>query len=158
MNSKQKDSSIELIAENRKARHNFAVNETFECGIMLLGNEVKSLRARHVNFSDSYAMLKAGEIFLIGLKIEKYAFATYTTHEVDRTRKLLLHKKEIKKISRDLKEKGFTLVPLKIYFKNGKAKVMIGLAKGQTKYDKRHAIKKRETDIDLRRIKSIKFS
>lgn len=143
---------ILLIAENRRARFDYALGETYECGMVLKGSEVKSLRARHVNFSDSYGLLKDGELFLLGLKLEPYSHGTHVNHEATRTRKLLLNKKELKRIFRETKEKGATIVPLKIYFKNGKAKVLMGLAKGKSKGDKRQTIKDREANKELSRV------
>jgi len=139
------------IAENRRARHDYAITDTIECGIVLKGSEVKSLRLRHVNFGDAYALLKDQEVFLIGLKIEPYAFTTIETQEPDRTRKLLLHKREILKLMREVQQKGTTLIPLKLYFKKGVAKVLLGLAKGKSKVDKRYTIKKREAEREVAR-------
>ncbi len=146
------DEPIVSIAENRRARHEYAITDTYECGIVLRGTEVKSLRARHVNFGDSYAILKNGEVFLLGLKIEPFSHGTHENHDADRTRKLLLHRAEIKRLTKAAKEKGFSLIPLKLYFKNGRAKVLVALAKGKTNYDKRHDIKRREADRDVARV------
>ncbi len=146
------EKGVLVIAQNRKARYDFEILNTYECGLVLVGTEVKSLRARHVNFADSYALLKDYEIYLIGLKIEPYKQGTHENHELDRTRKLMLHKKEIKKIFKETKEKGSTLIPLKIYFKRGKAKVLLGLAKGKNKSDKRRTIKDREGKRELARV------
>ncbi len=140
------------IAENRRARYDYSIFDTYECGIALLGTEVKSLRARHLNFSDAYALLKGGEIFLIGLKIEPYIYGTHINHMADRTRKLLLHKKEIQKIQREIQKKGSTLIPLKLYFKNGRVKVLIAIAQGKSKVDKREDIKKRDADREVSRV------
>jgi SsrA-binding protein len=143
---------IVSIAENRRARFDYAILDTFECGIVLHGTEVKSLRDRHVNFGDAYALLKDGEVFLIGLKIEPYKYGTHVNHESDRTRKLLLHKKEISKLFKETQRKGSTLIPLKLYFKNGRAKVLLGLAEGKSNVDKRQDIKKREGDREVARV------
>lgn len=143
---------ILLIAENRRARFDFTISDTYECGIVLTGTEVKSLRARHINFSDSYGLLKNNELFLIGLRLEPYSHGTHANHVSDRTRKLLLHRKELKKIFRETKERGLTVVPLKIYFKNGKAKVLVGIAKGKTKSDKRDTLKERDMKKDVARV------
>ncbi len=140
------------IAENRRARYDYSISDTYECGIVLLGTEVKSLRARHLNFSDAYAFLKGSEIFLIGLKIEPYIYGTHVNHTADRTRKLLLHKKEIQKIQREIQKKGSTLIPLKLYFKNGRAKVLLAIAQGKSKGDKREDIKKRDADREVSRV------
>lgn len=146
------DNSILLIAENRRARYDYSVEDTYECGIVLVGTEVKSLRARHVNFGDAYAILKNGELFLLGLKIEPFSHGTHENHDSDRTRKLLAHKKEIQKLTRSCGVKGYTLIPLKLYFKNGRAKVLIGLAKGKTSVDKREDIKRKEADRAVARV------
>lgn len=151
MNQETKN-TIVAIAENRKARHNYTVEDTLECGIVLVGTEVKSLRDGRVNFSDSYALLKSGELFLIGFTIEPFQHGTHLNHERDRTRKLLAHQKEIRKLAKETKEKGLTLVPLKIYFKNGCVKVLLGVAKGKSKVDKRDSIKEREANRDVSRV------
>ncbi|MBH1989142.1 MAG: SsrA-binding protein SmpB [Myxococcaceae bacterium] len=141
-----------IIAENRRAKFEYAIFETLECGIVLLGTEVKSLRDRHVNFADSYALLKNQEVFLIGLKIEPYQYGTHVNHETDRTRKLLLNRSEIEKLAKETDRKGRTLVPLKLYFKEGKAKVLVGVAEGKTKSDKRDTIQQREGDREIARV------
>jgi len=145
-------SELVTIAENRRARHDYAIADTYECGIVLLGSEVKSLRERRLNFSDAYGLLKDGEVFVIGLTIEPYKFSTLFNHEPTRTRKLLLNKKEIKKIERELAKKGATLVPLKMYFKDGKAKILIGIGTGKTSVDKREDLKKRDANREVARI------
>ncbi len=141
-----------LISENRKARHNYTIEDTYECGIVLEGSEVKSLRDHHVNFSDAYALIKNGEIFIIGLRIEKYKQATHDDIDPERTRKLLLHKKEIKRIERALGIKSASLVPLKIYIKKGRVKILIGIGTGKSKVDKRNTIKERDTKKELARV------
>lgn len=146
------ENQILIIAENRRAKYDYVITDTYECGISLKGSEVKSLRARHVNFGDSYALLKERELYLIGLKIEPFSHATHETHEPDRTRKLLLHKKEIDRLFRETKERGATLIPLRLYFKKGIAKVLLGLAKGKSKSDKRQTIKKRDADREISRV------
>jgi SsrA-binding protein len=143
---------IVAIAENRRARHDYAVLDTYECGFVLLGTEVKSLRARHVNFGDAYALLKDGEVFLIGLKIEPYIFGTHENHEKDRTRKLLLNRREIAKLQKDITRKGLTLIPLKLYFKRGRAKVLIAIAQGKTNFDKRQDLKRKDADREVARV------
>jgi SsrA-binding protein len=145
-------SELVTIAENRRARHDYAITDTYECGIVLLGSEVKSLRERRLNFSDAYALLKGGEVFVIGLTIEPYKFSTLFNHEPTRTRKLLLNKKEIKKIERETAKKGCTLVPLKMYFKDGKAKILIGVGTGKTSVDKREDLKKRDANREVARV------
>jgi SsrA-binding protein len=145
-------SEIVAIAENRRARHDYAISETYECGIVLLGSEVKSLRDKRLNFSDAYALLKGGEVFVIGLTIEAYRFGTHFNHDPTRTRKLLLNRKEINKIEREIAKKGSTLVPLKMYFKDGKAKILIGIGVGKTSVDKRQDLKKREAGREVARV------
>jgi SsrA-binding protein len=147
--------SIEIVTQNKKAFYDYFIEETFEAGIMLTGTEVKSLRAGKANLKDSYARIKDGEIFLLNTHISQYSQADgFKQHEPERTRKLLLHKKEIMKLLGKTREKGYTLIPTKIYFKDGKAKVEIGLARGKTSYDKRDSIKardvKREIDKTMR--------
>jgi len=152
MATKSPPEGILIIAENKRARFDYSISDTYECGIVLTGSEVKSLRARHVNFSDSYGLLKNNELFLIGLRLEPYSHGSYNNHESDRTRKLLLHRKELKRIFRETKEKGATVVPLKIYFKNGRAKILVGIAKGKTKSDKRETLKDRDVKKELARV------
>jgi SsrA-binding protein len=142
--------AIEIVTQNRKAFHDYFIEETFEAGIMLTGTEVKSLRAGKANLKDSYARIKDGEIFLLNTHISPYTQADgFKQHDPERTRKLLLHKKEILKLLGKTREKGYTLVPTKIYFKDGKAKVEIGLAKGKTSYDKRDSIKARDVKREI---------
>jgi SsrA-binding protein len=142
--------AIEIVTQNRKAFHDYFIEETFEAGIMLTGTEVKSLRAGKANLKDSYARIKNEEVFLLNTHISPYSQADgFKQHEPERTRKLLLHKKEIIKLVVKTKEKGYTLVPTKIYFKDGKAKVEIGLAKGKTSYDKRDSIKTRDVKREI---------
>lgn len=142
--------AIEIVTQNRKAFHDYFIEETFEAGIMLTGTEVKSLRAGKANLKDSYARIKDGEIYLLNTHISPYNQAdSFRQHEPERTRKLLLHKKEILKLIGKTREKGYTLIPTKIYFKGGKAKVEIGLAKGKTSYDKRDSIKAREVKREI---------
>lgn len=145
-------SEIVAIAENRRARHDFTISDTFECGMVLLGSEVKSVRERRLNFSDAYALLKGGEVFVIGLTIEPYKFATLFSHDPTRTRKLLLNRKEIEKIQREIAKKGSTLVPLKLYFKDGRVKLLIGIGVGKTSVDKREDIKKRDAGREVARV------
>lgn len=143
---------IETIAENRRARFDYDIGETFEAGIELRGSEVKALRQRHVNFADAYALVKNAEVFLVGLKIEPYRQATHEQHDVDRTRRLLLHSEEIRRLQRAVEHKGSTLVPLKLYFKQGWAKVLLGVAKGKTHADRREDVKRREADREVARV------
>lgn len=140
-----------LIATNKKARHNFHIDDEYEAGIVLVGSEVKAIREGRVSFKDSYADIKRGELFLRRLHISPYEYAYNANHESLRTRKLLLHSYEIKKLVGKIKEQGYTLVPLKIYFKSDKIKVLIGLGKGKKLYDKRETIKKRDVKRDMDR-------
>ena len=144
-------SQIKIIAVNRKARYDFFIEDEYEAGMVLSGTEVKSLRLGKVNLKDSYARVKDGEIYVYQLHIGPYPFAYYGNHEPLRTRKLLLHKQEIKRINAKVNEKGHTLVPLKIYFKAGKVKISLALAKGKRQYDKREAIKRRDEQRELDR-------
>ncbi len=140
------------IVQNKKARFEYEIMETFEAGIVLVGTEVKSVRQKKVSINESYARIRNGEAFIVGLNISVYEMGNRFNHDPQRERKLLLHRQEIKRLTGKLKERGFTMVPLKLYFKNGKVKVLLGLGKGKAKYDKRKAIQKRESDRDLRRI------
>ncbi len=134
---------------NRKAKYDYQIFETFEVGIVLTGTEIKSIRAGKANLKDSYATIKKGEALLINMHISPYEQGNIFNHEETRTRKLLLHKKEIIKLSDKLKFEGFTLVPLKLYFKKNKAKILLGLAKGKKTYDKRETIKRRDIERDI---------
>jgi len=143
--------SEKLITNNRKARHDYHILDKVEAGIVLHGTEVKSLRDGRANLKDSYASLKDEEIFLYNLHISPYSHGNINNHDPVRVRKLLLHKKEIKKLIGKTQEKGLTLVPLRLYFKRGKAKVELALAKGKKSYDKRQDIAKRDADRDMKR-------
>jgi SsrA-binding protein len=142
---------IKIVAENRKARHDYLILEQFEAGMVLTGTEVQSMRLGKVNLKDAYAKIKNGEIFLYQVHIGPYPFAYYNNHEPLRTRKLLLHRREINRLFAKANEQGHTLVPLRIYFKKGKAKVVIAIAKGKRAYDKRESIRKREHDREMDR-------
>lgn len=135
---------IKIIASNKKARHDYEISGEIEAGIVLVGTEVKSIRQGKINLKDSYAEIKNNELFLRQMHITPYQNAYYDNHEPLRSRKLLLHNREIKKLIGKVSERGFTIIPLKVYFKNGKIKVQIGLAKGKKLYDKRDTIKKRD--------------
>ena len=135
---------------NRKAKHNYHVFETIEAGIVLTGTEIKSLKAGKANIKDSYATIKKDEAFLINMHISSYENGNIFNHEEDRTRKLLLHKKEIYKLRDKIKLEGYTLVPLRIYLSKGRAKVLLGVCKGKKDYDKREDIKKRDIERDIR--------
>lgn len=142
-----------VVCTNKKAYHEYAISDTFEAGIVLQGSEVKSLRAGKANLKDGYANIKNGELFLYSVHISTYSFATQSAPDPLKVRKLLLHKREIKKLIGKVTEKGIALIPLKIYFKaNGRAKVMLGLAKGKKLYDKRATIKDRENAREMRRL------
>ena len=140
-----------IIATNRKAYHDYFIQETYEAGISLLGTEVKSLREGRANLKESYALIKDGEAFLLNCHISPYSHGNIQNHEPSRTRKLLLHKKEIDRLWGNISQKGFTLIPLKIYFKRGKAKVELGLGKGKRQYEKRATIKEKEARREIER-------
>ena len=142
---------IKIIAENRKARHDYHIDEEFEAGMVLKGTEVKSLRQGRAILKDAYARIKNGEVFIHQMHISPYPFAYYDNHDPLRPRKLLLHKREIKRLYGKVNEKGLTLIPLKMYFKNGKAKISIALARGKRKYDKRESIRRREENREMER-------
>ena len=147
------EEKVKIISQNKKAFHDFEIGERFEAGIVLLGTEVKSLRQGRANLKDSYARVKRNEALLYGLHISAYTHASFDNHEPERIRKLLLHKSEIKKLLGKTQERGFSLVPLKIYFKAGKAKVEIALARGKKEYDKRESLKKKEEARELDRLR-----
>jgi SsrA-binding protein len=140
-----------LIASNRRARHDYTIVDTYEAGIALTGTEVKSLRAGRASLVDSFAQEKDGEIFLHNLHIPEYAMGTWTNHEPRRTRKLLLHRHEIRRLIGKTRESGLTLVPLSLYFSNGWAKVELALARGKKSYDKRQALAKRDAQREISR-------
>jgi SsrA-binding protein len=138
------------VAENRKAFHDFHILETFEAGVVLLGTEVKAIREGNVNLRDSFARVEGAEIFIYNVHITPYSHRGYSDHEPTRRRKLLLHRSEIRKLIGRTVERGMTLVPTRMYFKNGHVKVAIGLAKGKKAHDKRETIKRREADRETR--------
>ncbi len=146
------ESARKIICKNRKARFNFEIEDRFEAGISLQGSEVKSLRNGKANLTDSYATIKSGEAFLVGTHISPYEQANRENHDPVRERKLLLHKREIKRLTGKVMERGYALVPLSLYFKNGKVKVELGLAKGKKLYDKREAVKKKDQRRELERM------
>lgn len=147
----KKEPGVKVVTANKKARADYFIEDTFEAGMSLMGTEVKSLREGHANLKDSYAREKDGRIVLVGAHISPYPFGNRVNHEPERERQLLLHKQEIKRLITKTRERGFTLVPLAIYFKNGRAKIEIGLGKGKAQYDKRETIKKREQDREMER-------
>jgi SsrA-binding protein len=140
-----KDSGRKVIAQNRKARHDYSIEDVFEAGMVLTGTEVKSLRAGRATLTDGYATVDDDEVWLRGVHIPEYDLGTWTNHEPRRARKLLLHRDEIRRIINKTRETGLTLIPLSLYFKDGKAKVEIAVARGRKSYDKRHAIAERES-------------
>lgn len=145
---------MEII--NRKARYDYQIEEEYEAGIVLTGTEIKSIRLGKVNIKDSYAIIRNEELFLLNTHIASYDKGNIFNHDEDRTRKLLMHKNEIKKLNNKVILEGYTLIPLKIYFVKGRAKVLIGLCKGKKNYDKRESIKKRDVEREIR--KSYKYN
>lgn len=143
--------SFKMIAKNRKARFLYEIGETIEAGMVLKGTEVKSLRQGRVNLKDGYARIKNGELFLESVHISPYPWTHFGNHHPERSRKLLVHKRELRRLIGKLTERGFSLIPLSIYFKNGKAKVQLGLGKGKRVHDKRQAIKERQETREVER-------
>ena len=140
-----------VVAQNKKARHDYHVEETFEAGIVLQGTEIKSIRAGRANLKDSFARVQNGELFIHNMHISTYEQGNRYNHDPLRTRKLLLHRKEINKLLGATKEQGYSIVPLKMYLKNGFAKLLIGLAKGKKHYDKRDDLKKKDAKREIER-------
>ncbi len=151
MASSEERTEIESIAKNRRARHDYSIIDTFEAGIVLTGSEVKSLRDGKANLSDSYGIVRDGEIYLLNLHISLYDRASYNNHETTRTRKLLLHKREITRLIGAIERQGLTLVPLELYFKHGIAKVALALGKGKKLHDKRETERERDADREMAR-------
>lgn len=152
--TKKEDDGIErVVSENRKARHDYDVLESLECGIELVGSEVKSLRCGTVSLAECYARVKKDEVFLVNCDIPEYIDANRFNHKRKRDRKLLLHRREIERFAKRALEKGLTLVPLKLYFRNGRAKLLVGLCRGKQNYDKRQALKKADVERGLRQMK-----
>ena len=145
---------IESIARNRRARHDYHILEAWEAGIVLVGTEVKSLRAGRANVTDAYGIIKDGEAYLLNLHISAYERGGYSNHEPDRTRKLLLHRKEIRRLIGAVEQQGLTLIPLELYFKNGVAKVTLALGKGKQLHDKRDTERTRDAERDMARARS----
>jgi SsrA-binding protein len=139
------------IASNRRARHDYEIVEAFEAGLALQGSEVKSLRAGRADLKDGYGALQGGELWLVGVHISPYQFARDGGHAPDRPRKLLLHRREIERLRGTLEQKGLTLIPLRLYFKEGKAKAEMALAKGKAQHDKRETLKRRQAEREMRR-------
>jgi SsrA-binding protein len=146
-----KEEGKKLIAQNKSARHNYFIEEVYECGLVLLGTEVKSLRAGRASLVDGFAMVTDGELWLSGVHIPEYTQGTWTNHTPRRDRKLLLHKNEISKLAGLTKQGGLTLVPLSIYFKDGKAKIELALAKGKKGHDKREDLKEKDASREITR-------
>lgn len=146
-----KEAGQKVIASNRRARHDYHILDTYEAGIVLQGTEVKSLRAGRANLADAFGMIENGEVWLHHVHIPEYTQGSWTNHTPRRTRKLLLHSREIDKIAIKLREGGLSLVPLSMYFKDGKVKVEIALGKGKKEYDKRQVIAKRDAQAEIRR-------
>lgn len=140
-----------VIASNRRARHEYAIEDVVEAGLVLTGTEVKSLRAGRATLTDGYGEITDSEAWLHGVHIPEYTQGTWTNHEPRRTRKLLLHRKEIDRLASSIKERGLTLVPLSLYFKDGRAKIELGLARGKRTYDKRHELAKRDAAREVER-------
>jgi len=145
---KKKKTDSNLLGDNRKARFNYTVMESLECGLVLKGTEVKSIKAGRFSFPDSFAEIRKGELFIRNLHITPYDYAGVFNHDAERVRKLLAHKQEIAKLERKVREKGITLIPLKFYLVKGRVKVEIGLCKGKRQYDKRQSIKDRDIHRD----------
>lgn len=141
---------------NRKARHDYFVEETMEAGIVLTGTEIKSIRSGSANIKDSYAVIKSDEVFLLNMFISPYKEGNQFNHDERRTRKLLLHKKEIKKLKEKIEMQGFTLVPLKVYFKDNKAKISLGVCRGKKNFDKRETIKERDQRREMQKASKYK--
>ncbi|MDI6452295.1 SsrA-binding protein SmpB [Mariniplasma sp. M4Ah] len=143
---------MKIIVQNKKARHDFFIEETYEAGIKLLGSEIKSIRLGKVQINDAFVTIKDGEAFVHNMHIAKYDFSSIFNHEETRPRKLLLHKKEIIKLFSKIKEQGYTIIPLKLYLKEGLCKLEIGLAKGKKDYDKRETLKERDQQMRMKKI------
>lgn len=141
-----------LIAQNKKARHDYHILETFEAGMVLQGTEIKSIRNSRINLKDGFVRVRNGEVFLVNVHISPYEQGNIFNHDPLRTRKLLLHKRQIRQLEAESKNAGITIVPLKFYIKDGYAKVLIGLAKGKKEYDKRESIKQKDQERQIRRI------
>jgi SsrA-binding protein len=147
-----------LVASNRKARHDYHIEDTFEAGLVLMGTEVKSLRMGRASLLDGYATFYGDELWLEGVHIPEYVQGTWTNHTPRRRRKLLLHRAELTRLSQKTREAGHTIVPLALYFKDGRAKVEIGLAKGKKQHDKRHALRERQDRREVDRAMSARHS
>lgn len=140
-----------IIAENRKARFDYFIEESIECGIVLEGTEVKSVKNGNISFPDAFAEIIGDEVFVKGLHISEYSYSSVFNHNPDRAKKLLLHKDEIKRLKRRTEEKGYTLIPIDFYLKNGRVKLTLGVCKGKKQFDKRATIKERDINRDIQR-------
>lgn len=149
---KHKQNNDNLMAQNKKARHDYSILETYEAGIVLTGTEIKSIRARRINLKDGFVQIRNGEAYMMNVHISEYAQGNQFNHDPLRNRKLLLHKKEIRKLAQATQNKGVTIVPLKVYLKKGFAKALIGVAKGKREYDKRETIKRRDEKRSIERV------
>ena len=143
--------SVKIIAQNKKAHFDYFIEEKYECGIVLEGTEVKSVKEGSVSFQDSFAEIQNGELWMRNFHISEYKYSSVFNHNPDRIKKLLVHKEELKRLQRKVEEKGFTLIPLDFYLKNGRVKLTLGVCKGKKQYDKRAAIKERDVNRDLQR-------
>lgn len=152
-----RETGRKLVAQNKRARYDYHLDDTWEAGLVLMGTEVKALRAGRASLADGYAHVRDGEIWLEGVHIPEYLQGTWTNHAPRRSRKLLLHKREIQRIIAKTQEPGLTLIPLSLYFKDGKAKVEIALARGKKSYDKRQAIAKREANREMQKAQSARL-
>ena len=151
------NSHINIVTKNRKAWHDYTISEEIEAGMVLVGTEVKSLRGGRANLKDAYGRIDKGELFIHQMHISPYPFAHYDNHDPLRPRKLLMHKSELRRLEAKIREKGFSVIPLKVYFKHGKAKITLGLVRGKRKYDKRQAIKAREMKREMERVNKKDF-
>ena len=149
--TKGDDDGVKVVARNRRAFHEYEVLDRIECGLVLVGTEVKSLRDGHANIEDAYAKVESGELWMIGSDIPEYAMGNRLNHKPRRPRKLLLHRREIDKFAGKASQRGFTLVPLRLYFKGGRAKVELAIGKGKQARDKRESLKKADAQREMRR-------
>ncbi|WP_062344620.1 SsrA-binding protein SmpB [Herbidospora yilanensis] len=149
-----RETGRKVIAQNKRARHEYFIEDTYEAGLVLTGTEVKSLREGRANLTDGFAAVEEDEAWLYNVHIPEYAQGTWTNHSSKRKRKLLLHRKEIGKIHATLKEKGLTLIPLALYFKDGRAKIEVGIARGKKDYDKRQTLREKQDNRDMQRAMS----
>src|SRR5581483_2238317 len=148
------DGELVHVCRNRRAAHEYEIHDTIECGVVLLGTEVKSLRDGHASLEDAYAKVEDGELWLLGCEIPEYAMGNVMNHKPKRPRKLLLHRREIARFAGKASQKGFTLVPLRLYFKNGLAKIELAVAKGKQTHDKRETLKKKDAEREIKRAMS----